>query len=399
MKVTIALTMLVLSSLIWTMGCGKKEPSTKTNIVPREQVNVPVTKVSLGAMERFYEATGTVKAKTTTQVSSNLMGRIVSFPAAEGDAVGRGQVLVEIDNRENQAQLQKAQAGLREASAALTEIDRTAEAAAASVRTAESNKLLAAQTFARFKELYARRSASGQEFDEAQARLTSADSELVRAKANVQTVLSRKPQVNARIDQARADIANTKVYEGYRRIVSPVSGVVVKKFAESGAIASPGVPLLSIEDNSQYLLEVGVEETQSRLVRLGSRVNVRIDALAQAELFGTVAEILPSSDAASRTSTVKIALPASPLLKSGLYGLARFPVQQMQAITIPQTALVERGQLSGVYIVGADGIAQFRLVTTGKSSDGYVEILSGVSEGDDIVAANTAALSDGVKVR
>ena len=399
MKVTIALTMLVLSSLIWTMGCGKKEPSTKTNIVPREQVNVPVTKVSLGAMERFYEATGTVKAKTTTQVSSNLMGRIVSFPAAEGDAVGRGQVLVEIDNRENQAQLQKAQAGLREASAALTEIDRTAEAAAASVRTAESNKLLAAQTFTRFKELYARRSASGQEFDEAQARLTSADSELVRAKANVQTVLSRKPQVNARIDQARADIANTKVYEGYRRIVSPVSGVVVKKFAESGAIASPGVPLLSIEDNSQYLLEVGVEETQSRLVRLGSRVNVRIDALAQAELFGTVAEILPSSDAASRTSTVKIALPASPLLKSGLYGLARFPVQQMQAITIPQTALVERGQLSGVYIVGADGIAQFRLVTTGKSSDGYVEILSGVSEGDDIVAANTAALSDGVKVR
>jgi len=399
MKVTIALTMLVLSSLIWTMGCGKKEPSTKTNIVPREQVNVPVTKVSLGAMERFYEATGTVKAKTTTQVSSNLMGRIVSFPAAEGDAVGRGQVLVEIDNRENQAQLQKAQAGLREASAALTEIDRTAEAAVASVRTAESNKLLAAQTFARFKELYARRSASGQEFDEAQARLTSADSELVRAKANVQTVLSRKPQVNARIDQARADIANTKVYEGYRRIVSPVSGVVVKKFAESGAIASPGVPLLSIEDNSQYLLEVGVEETQSRLVRLGSRVNVRIDALAQAELFGTVAEILPSSDAASRTSTVKIALPASPLLKSGLYGLARFPVQQMQAITIPQTALVERGQLSGVYIVGADGIAQFRLVTTGKSSDGYVEILSGVSEGDDIVAANTAALSDGVKVR
>jgi len=399
MKVTIALTMLVLSSLIWTIGCGKKEPSTKTNIVPREQVNVPVTKVSLGAMERFYEATGTVKAKTTTQVSSNLMGRIVSFPAAEGDAVGRGQVLVEIDNRENQAQLQKAQAGLREASAALTEIDRTAEAAVASVRTAESNKLLAAQTFARFKELYARRSASGQEFDEAQARLTSADSELVRAKANVQTVLSRKPQVNARIDQARADIANTKVYEGYRRIVSPVSGVVVKKFAESGAIASPGVPLLSIEDNSQYLLEVGVEETQSRLVRLGSRVNVRIDALAQAELFGTVAEILPSSDAASRTSTVKIALPASPLLKSGLYGLARFPVQQMQAITIPQTALVERGQLSGVYIVGADGIAQFRLVTTGKSSDGYVEILSGVSEGDDIVAANTAALSDGVKVR
>ena len=399
MKVTIALTMLVLSSLIWTIGCGKKEPSTKTNIVPREQVNVPVTKVSLGAMERFYEATGTVKAKTTTQVSSNLMGRIVSFPAAEGDAVGRGQVLVEIDNRENQAQLQKAQAGLREASAALTEIDRTAEAAVASVRTAESNKLLAAQTFTRFKELYARRSASGQEFDEAQARLTSADSELVRAKANVQTVLSRKPQVNARIDQARADIANTKVYEGYRRIVSPVSGVVVKKFAESGAIASPGVPLLSIEDNSQYLLEVGVEETQSRLVRLGSRVNVRIDALAQAELFGTVAEILPSSDAASRTSTVKIALPASPLLKSGLYGLARFPVQQMQAITIPQTALVERGQLSGVYIVGADGIAQFRLVTTGKSSDGYVEILSGVSEGDDIVAANTAALSDGVKVR
>ncbi|CAN5434808.1 efflux RND transporter periplasmic adaptor subunit [soil metagenome] len=377
-----------------------KEKATESNMpAVAEMKNVAIVKVSRSSIEDYYEATGTVMAKTTTQVSANMMGRIISFPAAEGDTVSRGQVLVEIDNSESKTQLAKAQGGLKEAQASLVEVARSADSANAGVRTAEANRQLAETTFARYKELYNRRSASAQEFDEAKSRLEAATSEVDRARANVQAILAKNKQINARIDQAKAEIASTQVYAGYSRIVSPVSGIIVKKFAEAGATAAPGMPLLSIEDNSQYRLEAGVEESRSRSIRVGSRVNIKIDALGEGEFMGTIAEIMPTSDAASRSYTVKIDLPANPALKSGLYGLARFPSAQKEAITVPQTAIVQRGQLTGVYVVGSDGKVNFRIVTAGKTSESMTEILSGVSEGDEIANSEVDKLSDGTKVR
>ena len=382
--------------LVSAFGCGTKEnvsPATE-----RTQVaNVAISKVTRSSIADYYQATGTVKAKTTTQVSANVLGRITALRVNEGDSVQKGEVLVEIDNRDAQANLQKAEAGLKEAQASLIEIDNSVTAASAAVRTADANRRLAEVTFGRYKELYQRKSVSGQEYDDALSKLSVATSELDRAKANVQTIISRKSQVNARIEQAKADIANSKVYAGYARIASPVSGVIVKKFAETGAMASPGVPILSIEDNSQYRLEV--EESRSGSVRIGNRVSVRIDAIGGGEIYGTVSEILPSADASSRSFTVKIDLPANASLRSGQYGLASFPTGQKDAIAVPDTAIVERGQLIGVFVVGPEGVAQFRIVTIGKRAEGQSEILSGLSEGDEIVISDTERIKDGAKVR
>lgn len=379
-------------------GCGKKQ--TPTTVAAADPIsNVRVSKIGRSSFAETYEATGTVNAKTTTQISANLLGRVNSIVVNEGDAVKKGQLLVEIDDRDAQALLEKAQAGLREAQASLVEVDNSTAAANAAVKTAEANRKLADVTFDRYRELYGRGSVSGQEYDEALARSNTAMSELERAKANVQTINSKKAQINARIEQAIADISNSKVRASYSRIVSPVSGVIVKKFVEPGAMASPGVPLLSIEDNSRYRLEVAVGESRSELVHVGDRVNVRIDALGAGDVMGIVAEILPTSDAASRSYTVKIDLPASPLLRTGLYGLARFPLAQKESITVPQTAMVQRGQLTGVYIVGPDGTVRFRIVTTGKTSEGMVEVLSGINEGDEVASSDPGKLNDGTKVR
>jgi multidrug efflux pump subunit AcrA (membrane-fusion protein) len=327
------------------------------------------------------------------------MGRINSVTVNEGDIVSKGETLVEIDDRDAETQLEKAEAALREAQASLLELDNSTAAAMAAVRTAEANKRFVEVTFTRYEELYRRRSVSGQEYDEIVSRSSAATSELERANANVQTIVSKKDQIKARIEQAKADIASSKVYASYSHIVSPVSGVIVKKFVEIGATASPGSPLLLIEDNSKYRLEAAVEESRSKLVQIGKRVNVRIDAFGLDEIIGTVAEILPTSDASSRSFSVKIDLPANPLLRSGLYGVARFPLAQKEAITVPQTALVQRGQLTGVYVVGPDGTAHFRIVTTGKTSEGMVEVFSGLSEGDEVATSNIEKLNDSVRVR
>lgn len=392
------LSLTIAAAVLLTSACDTS--SETPNITPSSEIrNVAITRVTRSSIENYYEATGTVKARTTTQVSANMMGRITSFRVSEGDTVARGELLVEIDPSESRTRLEKARAGLQEATAAIAEIDRSVEAANAGVRTAEANKRLADVTLGRIRELYERRSATAQEFDEAKARASAAESELERARAGVQVVISKRKQIDARIEQAKADIASSQVFQGYSRITSPVSGVVVQKFAEAGATAAPGVPLLSIEDNSQYRLEAAVEESRGSSVRVGGRVNVRIDAIETGDLYGTIAEIMPSADAASRSYTVKIDLPAHPGLRTGLYGLARFPVAQKDAITVPATAITIRGQLTGVYVVMPDGTVQFRIVTSGTESEGMVEILSGLSEGDEIVTSDAVSLNDGVRVR
>ena len=398
MKRALILGSIVVAIATAAAGCGKKQ-AVKTVAAADPIPNVIVSKVSRSSFAETFEATGTVNAKTTTQISANLLGRINSITVNEGDAVKKGQLLVEIDDRDAQAQLEKVRAGLSEAQASLVEVDNSTAAANAAVKTAGANKQLADVTFARYEELYVRRSVSGQEYDEALSRSNAAMSELERAKANVQTIISKKAQINARIEQANAEIANSKIHASYSRIVSPVSGVIVKKFVEPGATASPGVPLLSIEDNSQYRFEAAVGESRSKLVHIGDRLNVRIDALGAGDVMGVVAEILPTSDAASRSYTVKIDLPASPLLRTGLYGLARFPLAQKESITVPQTAVVQRGQLTGVYVVGPDGTVRFRIVTTGKTSEGMVEVLSGLNEGDEVASSDAGKLNDGMKVR
>ena len=185
-------------------GCGKKEASV-TTAVAESVPNVTIVKVTRSSIADSYDATGTVAAKTTTQISGRTLGRVNSLRVNEGDSVSRGQLLVEIDDRDVRTQLDKAQAGLKEAQASRVELDNSTAAANAAVRTAEANKQLADATFARYSELYKRKSVSGQEYDDALSKLSVATSELDRAKANVQTIISRKSQVNARIEQAKAD--------------------------------------------------------------------------------------------------------------------------------------------------------------------------------------------------
>ncbi|MFN0084030.1 MAG: efflux RND transporter periplasmic adaptor subunit, partial [Blastocatellia bacterium] len=179
---------------------------------------------------------------------------------------------------------------------------------------------------------------------------------------------------------------------------APINGIITAKHLDLGSMAAPGAPLLTVEDDRNYRLEAAVEESQTRNIRLNTPARVTIDALGGEELTGRVVEIVPAADPASRSYTVKIQLPVRLGVRTGMFGKARFPSGQRRALLIPVAALVERGQLTGVYAVDSAGIARLRLVTAGKREGERIEILSGLNEGERIVVDSKALPREGSQV-
>jgi multidrug efflux system membrane fusion protein len=386
-----------------TTSCGKEEGIIEKPAVVQ---GVKIETIKRSPVEEDYEAVGTVRSRTTSVLSSKIVGHILAVHVREGDRVRTGQLLIDIDDRGSLAQLQKAQAGLLEVQHGLEEIDQNIRAAESARDAAEAGRSLALATFNRYKALLDQTSVSQQEFDEVQAKLKIAEAEGDRAGRMLQALIAKKSQVQAKLEQVKADITSAQVYVGYNRIISPINGVVTSKQAEIGLLAAPGVPLLTLEDNSRYRLEVSVEDSMLKRIRAGTSVQISIDALGPQEFSGKVTEIVPASDPGSRSSTVKIDLfdgkgkpIAQPVLRSGLFGKARFAIGQRQALKIPQKAILQSGQLVSVFIIDPSNILRLRLIKTGKQYGDQLEVLSGLNDGDRVVVEGIERVKEGDQVQ
>lgn len=393
---------LAVLSLIYGMltGCGGRAPVVEEK--PPVVTGVATAVVQSESLGATFEAPGVVRAKTSTVISSKLVGTIVAMRISEGERVRAGQVLVEIDNRDARAQLVKAQAGLREAEGGTEELERNLKAAVATQSAAQAQRQLAETTLKRYQGLRERKSVSAQEYDEVAAQAQVALAEVERADRLQQVIVARRQMVAARIDQARADVEAAQIYAGYARITSPVEGLVVSKQAEIGGLAAPGVPLLTIEGTGRsggLRLEATVEESRLGAIALGTAARVGIDSLGGLELAGRVVEIVPAADPASRTFTVRIELPANPSLRSGQFGRVQFQAGERKGLSIPANAVVRRGQLTGVYVIDEKGIANLRLITLGRQDGDRLEVLSGLDAGETIVAESSRIAREGVQVK
>ncbi|MFI5103565.1 MAG: efflux RND transporter periplasmic adaptor subunit [Terriglobales bacterium] len=129
-----------------------------------------------------------------------------------------------------------------------------------------------------------------------------------------------------------------------------------------------------------------VDENDLKFIRMGETVPISVDSLNGEPLNGKVVQIVPAADPASRSFLVKIDLPENVRLRSGLFARAGFVRGQKQAISIPKSAVIERGQLQTVYVLGENNIATLRYVTLGNTTKDQTEVLSGLSDGDKLIA-------------
>jgi RND family efflux transporter MFP subunit len=356
MNTKLKLGCLIVAAVVGLSSCSTEQSANAQS--PETVRHVPVFAVQETDVPDLLEAAGTVRAAQTSDLASQLMGNIVEIRAREGDRVQRGQVLAVIDDSQPRAAVDRATAAGVGAQQQLV--------------AANSDLVLAESTLKRYQNLYDRKSLSPQEFDEVKARQ--------------QATLARRDMAQAGQAQAQAALKQAKTSLDYTRIRAPFDGVVTEKKADSGTLASPGMPIFTVEDVRRYRLEVAVNESDLRYVRTGGQVAVAIDALDNAELKGKVVQIIPAADPASRAFLVKIDLPTDPSLRSGLFGRARFSRGERQALLIPRTAVVERGQLQGVFVLEQNKIASLRYVTLGKSSGSEIEVLTGLQGGEWLVA-------------
>ena len=366
-----------LVALVALAGCASKhEAPAETKAPPPIRVTAADPQMRIIASERILS--GTVTARTTGAVSARLPGHIREIRVREGDSVQAGQVIAIVDARDADSAIKQAEAARDEARAALPESQ-------AAIASASAQADLAKVTFRRMQELKGNKSITEQEFDEAQARLRLAETQVQMAQA-------RQFQVRERIRQADEAVSRAQLQQSYATVTAPFAGVVLERKAEPGTFAGPGMPIVILEKAGDYRLEVSVEESLLKDLKPGRIVTVELEQTHRLP----IAEILPSLNPQNRTATIRINLPL-PGLRTGMSARVKLQGAERDATTVPASAIRTNGQLQTLFLL-ANGRARAVLVSTGDAQDGQVEIVSGLSRNERFITNPPANLTDGAPV-
>lgn len=372
----IAIATAVLLTSATLTGCSPARAASATADTA-EPIAVNVAQLAMTDVATAIDSGGVVQARTTATIAARLLAPVREVRVLPGDRVRKGQTLIVLDGDDLAA-------GARAARSAAIAADQGARAAAAELESAEAALNLARASHDRIASLHFRRSATAQEFDDATATLRSAEARVAGASARVL-------QVTATVESARAASDHAKATESFTTIAAPFDGMVTEKIIEPGNMASPGTPLLRLEDTRGFRLEVRVDESRVADIRNGDSVPVLLGA-GTSLIKGTVVEVSRAVDADARAFLVKIELPDAPGLRSGEFGKARFGGTPRRALTVPPSAIVRHGQLTSVFVVEGDR-ARVRLVNLSES-----EVLAGLTESELVILSPPAGLTDGRRV-
>jgi membrane fusion protein, multidrug efflux system len=297
---------------------------------------------------------GTIESSDRGVLAARIDGRVGRLAVRVGDQVKAGQLLLSIEQNTVNDRLAEAQ-GSREAAAARLE--------------------LAEKTYQRYARLAQAEAVTPQELDR---------------------VTAEREQARQNWQAASAGVAQARTGAAYNRVIAPYPGTIAEQLVESGSTVLPGTPLLVLERSGIPQARIAIPEALVGQIARGEELLLEIPAL-QRTVTGSVTEIQPASDPTTRSFTVKLSLPTATGLTPGLFLRARRQAATGSALLIPLSALVQRGQLTGVYVVEAN-ILHFRLLKIGSQHGDKVEVLSGLSAGETIVTGGVQRARSGARI-
>jgi membrane fusion protein, multidrug efflux system len=333
----------VLGAMAWLSGWlrrDKIQPGKVAPVAGRSPTSqpIPVQKVS---RTRFGEVVGSLQAEVRTSIAARLVANLVEMRVQAGDRVKKDDLLVLLDDAGPKSRVAQAQEALR---------------------SAQASQDLAQLEVTRLTQLSAQNAASAFELDEWKSKLNIAKADVARSQEAIR--------------EAQISLEDTKIR-------SPIDGIVIDRQAEPGEQASPGRTLLTLYDPSKLRLEANVREAYVGRLTIGQKINVMVESTRQ-QRQGTVRQIVPAADPASRTFLVKVNLDDSSNLYPGMYARMNVPLDTHEQLEIPLAAVKHVGQLDLVDVV-IDGRVQRRAIRLGQATNDRIEVLAGLSEGEQVV--------------
>jgi RND family efflux transporter MFP subunit len=366
--------------ILWLGGflSNRVEPGEKKDV--KVVSGLPVLTVEEKQAPNYYKADGTVSADNNAKVATKWMGQILKIYVKEGDYVKAGQVLAILDDSEIKQQKNEALAGLEE-------LSKAREEALAARKAALENYEFAKRTYERFKNLYQENAISKQQLEEIETKM-------IAAKSMVDQVDAKLGQLKAKESQVKAKIAQVDVMQGYAVIKAPFDGYVLKKMNDEGDMVAPGMPIFIIGEKKLQFI-ANLDESLLDKVKEGDELDVDLNGKV---VKGKVIEKNSNIDPMNRTFKVKLDIPFSENITSGMYGKLLIPMDTKPKILIPKTAVFKWGQLNAVYTVDKDNIIRLTYVKLGEDYGEYVEVLSGLKPGDRIIQSNIGKACDGCRL-
>ncbi len=382
-----------------------REQTLETSTAP--PLPVATQTINERAVAGTQTLTGTVEPVEVVTTTSRVVGQIISLPVKEGDRVKKGQVLAKIDVKDLDAQQNQSTAAITQAIAGENQVLAQLNQAQAQLRNSIAEKqsvqveLTDAQLTQKRRMMLQKEGAIGQDSLDAantqvavlKSQLQQATSGIAQAQAGIARSQAAQAQARAQVKQAEASKSQVAANLNYGIVTAPFNGVVTRKHTEVGAMAGTGQPIVTMENTSRQRFSVDVPESSLSQVKRGDLVAIRIDSIDQV-INGTVDRLNPAANANSHSFNVKIALPSTSTLMSGMFGRLMISGTPRKGIRIPSSALIRRGQLEGVYVM-SNNQAILRWIKTGKTQNDIVEIVSGLESGDRIITSNLSQLKDG----
>ncbi|WP_246181664.1 efflux RND transporter periplasmic adaptor subunit [Dechloromonas hortensis] len=290
---------------------------------------LPLVVVKPHAVDLTFPAESLVEAVQQATVGAQVAGRVLEVKADAGQSVRKGELLMRIDARE-------------------------AEEAA---RAAEAQYANAKVNYERTKNLVAQKFMSSATLDKARADF----------------------------DSAGANRAAAGASQSHASIVSPMNGIVARRHAEMGDMATPGKPLFTIYEPGGLRVTASVPQYRLQDMRRVTTARVEFPELGK-WVAATAVKLLPTADATTHVSQVRVSLPEVPEATPGMFARVHFVIGQAEKLTVPAAAVLRRGEVAAVYVQTADGRLSLRQLRLGDAvGQGEIEVLAGLVAGDQVV--------------
>lgn len=425
--VLILIFVLLVSAII--TGCGGARSANRDTTsadTSKSDAPIPVTtaRTERRIVAAFLQATGSLVADETSNVAPKVAGKIADISVNVGDFVKAGAVIAKIDDNDARRRLLAAEAGVKQAQAAVRQAEARlgltanaafnasaipeVRAAAANYEQALAELKQAKANEARYRDLVESGDVAMITYEQyrtaretAEARANAAkeqlDAQVNAARQNNQAIASAQAALEAartQVEIARQELADTVVR-------APFAGFVSSRPVAVGEYVSSANVVATILRTNPLKLQMQVAEADVPFIRVGRQVSLTVDAYKDRRFSGVVTAINPAVDAASRSAIVEASIEnPDNALRAGMFATARIVKEGGgEAVFVPRSA-VYYDQPTGGYraFVIVDGVANLRVLQLGQEEGDFYQVLSGLNADETVATSNLAQLFEGAKV-